>query len=73
MIKGGNAAKIQEFYGKLLISVQALESIGKLGEIKGQGRAAVDKLEGVRADFVDFVHKQTDIQTQQSFICFKRI
>ena len=52
MIKGGNAAKIQEFYGKLLISVQAIESNGKLGEIKGQGRAAVDKLEGVRADLV---------------------
>ena len=52
LIKGGNAAKIQEFYEKLLISVQALESMGKLGEIKGLTRGTLDKLEGIRADLV---------------------
>ena len=52
LIKGGNAANIQEFYEKLLISVQALESMGKLGEIKGLTRGTLDKLEGIRADLV---------------------
>ena len=52
MIKGGDAAIIQEFYGKLLISVQALESMGKLGEIKFLTRGTLDKLEGIRADLV---------------------
>ena len=52
VIKGGNPAKIHEFYGKLVISVQALESMGKLGEINGLTRATLDKLEGIRADLV---------------------
>ena len=52
LIKGGNAAKIQGFYGKLLISVQALESMGKLGEIKGITSGTLDKLEGIHADLV---------------------
>ncbi len=50
-IKGGNAVKIHEFYGKLLTSVQALESLGKLKEINGFARATLDKLEGIRSDW----------------------
>ena len=32
--------------------MQALESMGKLGEIKYLARATLDKLEGIRADLV---------------------
>eukprot|EP00795_Rhopilema_esculentum_P004345 gene4345-20561_t len=56
VIKGGNPAKIHDFYGKLVISVQALESMGNLGEINGLTRATLDKLEGIRADLVRTDH-----------------
>ena len=52
VIKGGSPAKIHDFYENLVISVQALESMRKLGEINGLIRATLDKLEGIRADLV---------------------
>ena len=52
VIKGTNPDKIHDFYNKLLTSVQALESLGKLKEISGYTRLTLDKLEGIRADLV---------------------
>ena len=49
-IKGANPHKIHEFYAKLLLSVQALESMNKLREISGYCMATLDELEGIRAD-----------------------
>ena len=51
-IRGASPSKIHEFYMKLLPSVQALESMGKLREISGYTRSTLDKLEGIRADIV---------------------
>ena len=51
-IRGSNPSKIHDFFNKLLPSVQALESMGKLREISGYTRATLDKLEGIRADLV---------------------
>ncbi len=52
IIEGANPGKVHEFYMKLLTSVQALESMGKLKEINGFSRATLDKLEGIRSDLV---------------------
>ena len=52
VIKGTNPYKIHDFYNKLLPSVQALESLGKIKEISGYTRLTLDKLEGIRADLV---------------------
>ena len=52
VIKGGSPAKIHDFYWKLSVSVQALESMRKLGETNVLTRATLDKLEGIRADLV---------------------
>ena len=47
-----NPNRIQEFYEKLTISVQALETMKKLKYIKGYARLTLDKLPGIRADLV---------------------
>jgi len=52
VIHGSNAGKIYEFYEKLLANVQALETLGKLGDVKGYVRMTLDKLEGIRGDLV---------------------
>ena len=51
-VRGTSPSKIHQFYQRLLPSVQALESMGKLKEISGYTRATLDKLEGIRADLV---------------------
>ena len=51
-IKGVNVARIHDFLNKLLPSIQALESMGKLGEISGYARMTLNKLEGIRADLI---------------------
>ena len=51
-IRGTNPAKVHEFYSKLVTSVQALESMGSLGEVNGFTRATLDKLEGIKSDLV---------------------
>ena len=43
---------IQEFYGKLTISVQVLETMKKLKDIKGYVRLTLDKLPGIRVDLL---------------------
>eukprot|EP00794_Sanderia_malayensis_P000844 gene844-biopygen109 len=52
LLKGEALQKLMILNGKLMISVQALESMGKLKEINGLTRATLDKLEGIRAELV---------------------
>ena len=52
VIRGNYPNKIHEFYAKLLTSVQALESMGKLAEVNGLTRATLDKLEGIQSNLV---------------------
>ena len=51
-INNSNSYKIHEFSEKLLSNVQALQTMGKLKEIKVYVRLTLDKLQGVRADLV---------------------
>ena len=51
-IKGVNVARIHDFLNKLLPSIQALESMGKLQEITGYARMTLNKLEEIRADLI---------------------
>ena len=51
-IKGVNVARIHDFLNKLLPSIQALESMGKLQEIAGYAMMTLNKLEGIRADLI---------------------
>ena len=52
VITGSHPKKIHEFYKKLLFNVQSLEKLGKLKEISGYVRMAIDKLRGIRGDLV---------------------
>ena len=47
-----NVPKIYEFYEKLLIKVQSLETIGKLNQINGYVQITLNKLQPIRADLV---------------------
>ena len=47
-----NSNRIQEFYEKLTVSVQALETMKKLKDIKGYVRLTLAMLPGIRADLV---------------------
>ncbi|XP_028405809.1 uncharacterized protein LOC114528390 [Dendronephthya gigantea] len=49
-ITGVSKQKIHNFYDSLLGHVQALEAFGKLGDVAGNVRMTLDKLEGIRAD-----------------------
>ena len=51
-INSVNLYKIHEFTEKLLGSVHALETMGKLKETNGYLRLTLDKLQGIRADLV---------------------
>ena len=52
VISGTNPERISEFYGKLVTSIQTLESMWKEKEIRGYVRPTLDKLPGIRADLV---------------------
>ena len=52
VISNCNPNRTQEFYEKLTISVQALETMKKLKDNKGYVRLTLDKLPGIRADLV---------------------
>ena len=52
VINHTNPAKIHEFYEKLVTHAQALDTMGKLKEIKGYVRLTLDKLSTIRADLV---------------------
>ena len=49
-ITGVSKQKIHGFYDTPLGHVQALEAVGKLGDVAGNVRMALDKLESIRAD-----------------------
>jgi hypothetical protein len=51
-VHGTNPSKISIFYEKLLANVQALETLGRIGEVNGYVRMTLDKLESVRGDSV---------------------
>ena len=51
-INNSNPYKIHEFREKLLSSVEALETMGKLKEINGYVRLTLDKLQEIGADLV---------------------
>ena len=52
VIYGSNPNKILEFYETLSPKLQALETMGKIKEVNGYVRMRLDKLEGIRGDFV---------------------
>lgn len=51
-IYGANPNKVSQFYEKICSNVQALEMMGKLGEVNGYVRMTLNKLEGIRGDLV---------------------
>ena len=51
-IYGANPNKVSQFYEKLCSNVQALETMGKLGEVNGYVRMTLNKLEGIRGDLM---------------------
>ena len=51
-ITSAHPKKIDEFKKKLLNYVQSLETLGRLRDISGNVRAALDKLKGIKADLV---------------------
>ena len=51
-INNSNPQKIMEFYRKLQMHVQALETLKRLGEINGYVRMTLDRLPAIRSDLV---------------------
>ena len=51
-VHGTKPGRVHEFYEKLVTSVQALETMGKLIEVNGYVRMTLDKLPAIRADLV---------------------
>ena len=51
-INNANPQKILDFSGKVLCSVQALDTMGKIKEMNGYVRVTLDKLQGIRAELV---------------------
>ena len=52
VITNSNPNRIHEFYEKLVISMQVLETMNKLKEINGYVKLTLDKLPGIRAVLV---------------------
>ena len=52
VVKGTNPKIIHEFYSKLVIHVQALETMRKLNTINWYVRTVLDRLPGIRSDIV---------------------
>ena len=44
--------KINEFYKNLRYHVQSLDTLGRLSEVKGNVRATLDKLKGIKGELV---------------------
>ena len=51
-VHGANPNKISIFYEKLSANVQALEMLGRIGEVNEYLRLTLDKLDGIRGDLV---------------------
>ena len=52
VINGKEPAKIDEFYKQLRYNVQSLDTLDRLADVKGNVRATLDKLKGIKADLV---------------------
>ena len=52
VVSNSNPNKINEFYEKLIVSVQPLDTMHKLRDIKRYVRLTLHKLPGIRADLV---------------------
>lgn len=52
VVTGTNPKKIQDFYKQLRYNVQSLDTLGKLADVKGNVRATLDKLKGIKDDLV---------------------
>lgn len=52
VISNTDPAKVHEFYKQLRYNVQSLETAGKLDDVKGNVRATLDKLKGIKSDLV---------------------
>ncbi len=52
VINGKDPAKINEFYKQLRYNVQSLDTLHRLADVKGNVRATLDKLKGIKADLV---------------------
>ena len=52
VVSNSNRNKIHEFYEKLFVSVQALDTMHKLRDIKGYVRLTLNKLTAIRVDLV---------------------
>ena len=52
VITGANPKKVKEFFKQLRYNVQSLDTLERLGEVKGNVRSTLDKLKGVKADLV---------------------
>jgi len=51
-IEGTNPQKIHQFYEQLQYNVQSLETMGKLGDVRGNVALTIDKLAGISGDLV---------------------
>ena len=52
VISGADPAKIHEFYKQLRYNVQSLETLDKLHDVRGNVRATLEKLKGIKSDLV---------------------
>lgn len=52
VISNADTAKVHEFYKQLRYNVQSLETLGKLDDVKGNVRATLDKLKGIKSELV---------------------
>ena len=52
IITGTHPNRVHEFYEKLIVSTQALDTMNKLKDINGYVKITLDKLPGIRADLV---------------------
>lgn len=52
VISGKDPSKVNEFYKQLRYNVHSLDTLGKLADVKGNVRATLDKLKGMKADLV---------------------
>ena len=52
IITGANRRNVKEFYKQLRFNVQILETLERLGDVKGNVRCTLDKLKGIKADLV---------------------
>ena len=52
VITSTSPRKVKDFYKTLRFNVQSLETLGRLHEVRGNVRATLDKLKGIKSDLV---------------------